>query len=76
MNGAAMLATANSAYLARLGIYTGVFLPLALSKLVTFKNRYIEDTIKVVIIVLFFFFWYIEVSGSGNLNSFQWIWER
>lgn len=76
MNGAAMLATANSAYLARLGIYTNVFLPLALSKLVAFKNRYIEDTIKVVIIVLFFFFWYIEVSGSGSLNSFTWIWER
>lgn len=76
MNGAAVLATANSAYLARLGIYTSVFLPLALSKLVTFKNRYIESTIKVVIIVLFFFFWYIEVSSSENLNSFQWIWER
>lgn len=76
MNGAAMLATANSTYLARLGIYTSMYVPLALSELLSFKNKRMEFFVKAVIVVLYFVFWYIEVSGSGNLNSFKWIWER
>lgn len=75
-NGAAMLATANSAYLARLGIFTNVFVPLALSKLICFKDKRLEIFAKIVIVALFFVFWYIDVSGSQSLSQFHWVWER
>lgn len=76
VNAAAMLATSNSAYLARLGIYTNIVTPLALSKLLKFKNYSVELFIKFGVIFLYAIFWYIEVSGSGSLNNFRWIWER
>lgn len=76
VNAVAMLAMSNSAYLARLGIYTNMVTPLALSKLLKFKNYSVELFIKFGVIFLYAIFWYIEVSGSGSLNNFRWIWER
>ena len=75
-NAAAMLATSNSAYLARLSIYTNVFTPLALSKLLKFENKMVEVTVKCIVVVLYAVFWYIEISGSKALANFHWIWER
>lgn len=76
INAAAMVATSNSAYLARLGIYTNMFTPLALSKLMRFKNYSFELLAKICIVGFFAAYWYIEVSGSNTLNNFRWIWER
>ena len=76
MNAAAMCAAANSAYLARVGIYTNLFTPLALSKLIRLKNKQMERFMKIAIVVLYAVFWYIEVSGSLRLSSFRWVWER
>lgn len=75
-NAAAMLATSGSTYLARLSIYTNVFTPLALAKLIRFQNKKTDVIIKLLIVVLYAVFWYIEVSGSVSLNDFRWIWER
>ena len=75
-NAAAMLATSNSAYLARLSIYTNVFTPLALTKLLKFENRITEMSVKTIVVCLYAVFWYIEVIGSDNLVRFTWIWER
>lgn len=72
MNAAAMVAMSNSAYLARLAIYTNMFSPLAIARLLRLKNKQIETVIKVVIVALFAVYWYIEVSGSSSLNNFQW----
>lgn len=76
VNAAAMLATSNSTYLARLGIYTNIVTPLALSKLLKFKNYSIEMAVKFGVIFFYVIYWYIEVSSSGSLNNFRWIWER
>lgn len=75
-NAAAMLATSNSAYLARLSIYTNVFTPLALSKLLKFENKIVEVTVKCLVVILYAIFWYIDISGSLALAEFHWIWER
>lgn len=75
-NAAAMLATSNSAYLARLSIYTNVFTPLALAKLIRFRSKNIETFIKILIVALYAVFWYLEVSGSEALAEFEWVWER
>lgn len=72
MNAAAMLAMSNSAYLARLAIYTNMFSPLAIARLLRLKNKQLESVIKVVIVTLFAVYWYIEVSRSSSINNFQW----
>lgn len=75
-NAAAMLATSNSAYLARLSIYTNVFTPLALAKLFVFRNRTLQFTLRVIVVVLYGLYWAYEISISSSLSDFQWIWER
>lgn len=75
-NAASMLATANSAYLARVNIYTNAFVPLALSKLIKFDNKAKEGLVKVGIIILYAIFWYIDITNSKVLSPFHWIWER
>ncbi len=76
VNAAAMLATSNSTYLARLGIYTNIVTPLALSKLLKFKNYSVEMAVKLGVVFFYAIYWYVEVSGSDSLNNFRWIWER
>ena len=75
-NAAAMLATSNSAYLARLSIYTNVFTPLALAKLIRFQSKKTEIFIRILVVVLYAVFWYLEISGSEALSEFRWVWER
>lgn len=76
MNAAAMVAASNSAYLARIGIYTNILLPVALTRLIRFRSKPIEIMLRLTIIVLYAAFWYIEVSGAPALNNFRWVWER
>ena len=76
MNAAAMIAASNSTYLARVSVYTGLFIPIGLSKLIHFDNKRIERMAWFAIIVLFAIFWYYEVSTHPALNDFRWVWER
>lgn len=76
INGVAMIATSNSAYLARLGIYTNMFTPLALVKNTELENKVTEKMMRAGIILLFSIYWYVEISGSSTLRQFHWIWER
>lgn len=73
MNAAAMIAMSNSAYLARLAIYTNMFTPLAIARLLRMKNKTIESIFKGGIVFLYALYWYIEVSSSSSLNNFQWV---
>ena len=66
----------NSPYLSRVNIYLGVCQPLAMCKLVVFKDKKIETIVKWIIILLFFGFWYYEVSNGSSLHRFYWIWQR
>lgn len=76
VNAAAMLATSNSAYLARLSIYTNVYTPIAMAKLLNHGNKVIAGIIKTTIIAAYFVYWYIDVTSSGALSPFKWVWER
>lgn len=71
-----MLAASWSAYLARFGIFTTAFLPLALPRLVDFPNRWLTALARVAVVLLFAAFWYTEVSGSRALNDFRFVFER
>lgn len=74
VHGAAMIAASNSAYLARIGIYTGPFVVVALPKMLRTENKYVEMLMRVGTLVLYGIFWYVEVSGSPDLNNFRFVW--
>ena len=76
IHGAAMIAASNSAYLARIGIYTSPFLPIAIPKLVRLKNKRVEFLFRVGIILLYAVYWYVGISGSESMRYFRWIWQR
>lgn len=75
-HGAAMIAASNSAYLARIGIYTGPFVVVALPKMLRVENKYVEMLMRIGTLVLYGIFWYVEVSGSPDLNNFRFVWFR
>lgn len=66
----------NSPYISRINIYLSVLLPLALGKLVVFKNKNFEIFVKAGILIFFFFYWRYEISNSGALYNFRFIWNR
>ena len=76
INAAAMIASANSTYLARVSIYTSFFLPLGLSKLLRLEDKFLEQTLRGLTTLLFAVFWYVEVSGHPALNPFVWVFDR
>ncbi len=76
VNAAAMVAASNSAYLARISIYTSLFIPMGLPKLIRLKDKNLEKVLWIIIIALFALFWYYEVSTYPSLNQFTWVWER
>ena len=72
-NAAVKIVTADSAYLARLGLYTGVFIPLGLSSILGVIDEKHQKIFKIIIIVLYFVFWLYEVSITKTLREFEWI---
>lgn len=76
VNAAAMIAASNSTYLARISIYTTLFIPAGLPKLIRLEDKKMEKLLWVIIIALFAIFWYYEVSTYPSLNHFKWVWER
>ena len=68
-----MVATSRSAYLARMGIYTGIFTAIALPRILDkSRQNFILET---AIIVFISHIWY-EIMTSSYLIPFRWIWER
>lgn len=76
IHGAAMIAASNSAYLARIGIFTSPYVIVALPKLLRVQNKYIEMLMRVGVLALYAVYWYIGISGSSSLNTFRWVFAR
>lgn len=72
-NAAIWLATSDSAYLARLGSFTGIFVPLALSSITQLCDKRYYAALRVVIVCLYFLYWLYEVTNSRTLYEFEWI---
>ena len=72
IHGAAMIAASNSAYLARIGIYTGAYVIVALPKLLRVDNKYIEMLMRVGVLVLYAIYWYRGIFDSATLTNFRW----
>lgn len=76
MNAVTMLATSNSTYLARMGIYTMPFVALSIPKLIHGMSEQNRKITKLCVYVSFAFYWYYEVSHSYSLTTFQFIWQQ
>lgn len=71
MHAAAMLAASNSAYLARIGIYTSPYVVMALPKMLRVKNKYVESLMRIGVLVLYAIFWFTDISGSDSMSNFR-----
>ena len=74
-NAAIRIATSDSAYLARLGSFTGIFVPLALSSITKLCNKRYYAALRVAIVCLYFAYWLYEVTNSKTLYEFEWIFQ-
>lgn len=72
-NATVWLVTADSAYLARLALYTGVFVPLGLSSILKSTDEKYKKAFKIGVVVLYMLFWLYEVVNSKTLREFEWI---
>ena len=76
VNAGFMVGTANSAYLARVGIYTEIYAVLAIPRFVRAFNRTIRDVLTGATLLLYTVFWAYEISIRETLRNFQWIFNR
>lgn len=74
INGVMMFATSNSAYLARMGIYTAPFSAIGIPELIKGVNPKERKLITTIILVAFAAFWLYEIQKSSSLNNFTFIW--
>lgn len=72
----AMVISSQSAYIARIILYTTPFSAIAIPEL----NKKLDDRYRVavswIILILFFVYWWYDVGHSGNIDQFHWIWNR
>lgn len=73
VNATFMLATSNSAYLARTGIYTETFIVFAFPKLLEHMEFRIRRQYKILIFICYFLYFAYQINASDSLNNFQWI---
>ncbi len=74
IHAAAMVATAGSAYLARIGIFTGLFSCLAFPRVFLRKRTKDALILTRIMTILYFVYWVYEIAISNALNNFRWIW--
>ncbi len=75
LNAVFMLSTSNSTYFARLGIYSAPFVAVSLPEMLRVIDGKFGKIAHVVIILLYALYWLYEVTNSGSLNPFTFIWQ-
>lgn len=76
VNFAVFLIASNSAYLARFGIYTNIFLVLSIPRLLKNEDNRSSKLFQFTILLSYFIYWFYEVYRTPNLTNFQWIFVR
>lgn len=73
INGIMMVATSNSTYLARMGIYTAPFSVIGIPELIKGINPKDKKLVTAIIIIAFAAFWLYEISNSDKLSNFRFV---
>ncbi len=76
VNAAFLLSTSESAYLARVAIFTEAFPAFAFPKLLKYETKLTKTVYTIVITLCYFAYFSYQIYCSSALNNFQWIWER
>lgn len=76
VNAVIALVTSQSAYLARFATYTNCFVAIGLPRLINFDKSSLAVLMKVLIVLAYAAFWYFEITKSGDLVNFRWIFNR
>ena len=76
MNAVTMVVTSQSAYLARMGIYTATFSSIGIAELLKRHPAKTRSIVRAGIVLLFAAYWLYDIMFSRSLRSFHWIWER
>lgn len=76
INAAIRSATADSAYLYRLGMFPAIFLPLGLSAITRSCDPKYRKIFRIGIVSFFFLYWLYEITSSVTLFEFEWIFGR
>lgn len=76
VNSAVFLIASNSAYLARFGIYTNIFLVLSIPRILKHEDKKTSTFIQFFVLLAYFIYWFYEVYGTANLTNFRWIFDR
>lgn len=76
INAAFLLSTSNSAYLARVAIFTEAFPVIAFPKLLKYEPKATKNLYMAIILVCYFAYFSYQIYCSDALNNFRWIWER
>lgn len=72
-NAAIRVATSDSAYLARLGAYTGILVPLGINSISKLADKRYYKILRIAIVLLYFAYWLHEITNSSTLREFEWI---
>jgi transmembrane protein EpsG len=73
---AVLVAASGSAYIARFGAYTGIFLCLAIPRLLPTKDANLRALALLAMVSLYTAFWYVETANIPELANFRWIFDR
>ena len=73
INSAFWIISSQSAYMARICMYTTPFLILGITKSTSKMSKSNRCFFRFVIVVLYFIFWCIEINKSPSMRSYQWI---
>ncbi len=76
VNAAFLLSTSNSAYLARVAIFTEAFPVFAFPKLLKYEPKMTKNLYTWIILICYFAYFSYQIYCADFLNNFQWIWER
>lgn len=73
-NAALLTASMNSAYFARIGIYTNLYATIGISHILELTpNKKTRSLITLLCVVLYLIYWYVE---AVDLGTWRWIWQR
>lgn len=76
LNLAILIMSLNSAYIARYGLYTGVYVCLGIPAIINMENRSLRRLLYFATFSLYLIFWYYETTSNVNLLNFRTLWDR
>ncbi|MCL2670814.1 MAG: EpsG family protein [Clostridiales bacterium] len=73
-NAALVTASMNSAYFARIGIYTNLYAVIGIPHILELApNKKVRSLVTALCVALYIVYWFVE---AGGLQEWKWIWQR